>query len=170
MVRHCRESTKNGPNIRQLAENCRLLCPDSARETHAAPGGSDSDNAISPRDEASEAEVGWLNHAAVIVGDINLIAQLLISSQGTSAAEAVFPRDPDWIAPSLWCLKCKIFSCPACEFKAIKTHWLAAYEKADQFVRTAAGAAENVMNVAAETNLSGYDAEFVVHACSRCVL
>jgi hypothetical protein len=56
-------------------------------------------------DEASEAEVGWLIHAAVIVGDINLIAQLLISSQGTSAAEAVFPRDLDWIAPSLWCLE-----------------------------------------------------------------
>ena len=61
-------------------------------------------------DEASEAELGWLIHAAVIVGDINLIAQLLISSQGTSAAEAVFPRDLDWIAPVFGAWKCKIFS------------------------------------------------------------
>ena len=53
--------------------------------------------------------------------------------------------------------------------KAIKTDCLAAYEKADLFVRTVPGAAKTLLTVAAETNLSGYDAEFV-GVLSRCVL
>jgi predicted nucleic acid-binding protein len=38
----------------------------------------------------------------VIVADTNLVSYLLIPGPFTAVAKAVFAKDPDWIAPVLW--------------------------------------------------------------------
>ena len=100
----------------------------------------------------------------MIVADANLIAYLILESEFTALADAVYQKDSQWIAPVLW----------RSEFRNI----LVAYVR--QELITVAGAklamasAENnmadakqvnsdaVINASVTFNLSAYDAEYYV--------
>jgi len=103
----------------------------------------------------------------VIVADTNLVAYLLIEGTQTAAAKAVWEKDAHWMLPTIW----------RSEFlnvltTAVRAHVLT-LEQAHQTWQVALtifGGSEvepsgdDVLERAAERNLSAYDAQFVVAA------
>ncbi len=103
----------------------------------------------------------------MIVTDTNLIAYLLLGGAGTSAARAVFLRDPDWAAPLLW----------RSEFRSILAGYLrrgelqigdavAVQRMAEELLegREHLVRSERVLRAVASSACSAYDCEFVALA------
>ena len=103
----------------------------------------------------------------MIVVDTNLIVHLLVNSQNTPQAGAVFKKDSSWVAPVLW--------------KSEFCNVLVTLMRSGQLSSPEAGlivrAAENLMrsrghqvpghrilSIAAHSSLSAYDCEFVALA------
>lgn len=103
----------------------------------------------------------------MIVTDTNLIAYLLLGGAGTSAARAVFLRDPEWAAPLLW----------RSEFRSILAGYLrrgelkigdavAVQRRAEELLagREHLVRSERVLRTIASSTRSAYDCEFVALA------
>jgi len=103
----------------------------------------------------------------VIVADTNLVAYLLIEGTRTTAAKAVWEKDPQWMLPTIW----------RSEFldvltTAVRADVLTLAQAHDtwQVALTIFGGSEvepegdDVLDQAAEYSLSAYDAQFVVAA------
>lgn len=103
----------------------------------------------------------------MIVVDTNVIAYLLISGDKTATARAVFERDSDWVAPSLW--ESEFLSVLSKHLRA-RTMKLAeaielmkeAAEVMDQAAADAPPA--EVLNLVEASKCSSYDCEFVALA------
>lgn len=103
----------------------------------------------------------------MIVSDTNLIAYLLLGGAGTSAARAVFIRDPEWAAPLLW----------RSEFRSILGGYIRRGElrigdaitvqrKAEELLagREHLVRSEPVLRLVESSTCSAYDCEFVALA------
>lgn len=103
----------------------------------------------------------------MIVADTNLVAYLFLGGDFTQDAEAVFDQDPDWVIPYLW----------RSEFRNVLTIYLRQGLLSLSEVQEIAQQAESffldrefavnsleVLQIAAVTNLSAYDCEFVALA------
>ena len=103
----------------------------------------------------------------MIVADTNLIAYLLIPGDHTQAAERVFARDPDWVAPLLW----------RSEFRNVLIlHLRRRFLSLAESLEIAADAevlvqgkeyevsSAQVLSLAASSRCSAYDCEFVALA------
>ena len=103
----------------------------------------------------------------MIVVDSNIIAYLLIPGDKSALAEMVLKKDPRWVAPHLW----------RSEFRNILTLYMrregmtveqawAAMEKAEEILQGGefAVSSESILALTGRTNVSAYDAEFVVLA------
>jgi predicted nucleic acid-binding protein len=103
----------------------------------------------------------------VIVVDTNVIAYLHIPGKETEAAREVLRRDSEWSAPLLW----------RSEFRSVLTFYIRraglALEDAQELMRKAESLllgrehlveSERVLNLAAASDCSAYDCEFVALA------
>jgi predicted nucleic acid-binding protein len=103
----------------------------------------------------------------VIVADTNLIAYLLIEGERTEAARAVWAKDSRWMLPTLWrseFLNVLTTSVRAGILKLAEAQeiWQVALATFSRSEIDPSG--EDVLEAAAERNLSAYDAQFVVTA------
>ena len=105
----------------------------------------------------------------MIVSDTNIIVHLYVESKSSPSARRVFVRDPDWTSPILW----------RSEFRnaLIKCFRGGAIQKDKAFGIMAAAESlmwgheihvpsDDVLELAASSGCSAYDAEFVVLARS----
>jgi len=103
----------------------------------------------------------------VIVADTNLIVYLLVPGQYTEMAEAVFRKDPHWIAPLLW----------RSEFRNVLIFYLRrgligmdealdTMEQAEELMKGQEFEAESsrVLRLASASGCSAYDCEFAALA------
>jgi predicted nucleic acid-binding protein len=103
----------------------------------------------------------------VIVTDTNLIAYLLLGGTGTSAARAVFLRDPAWAAPLLWRSEFRNILAGylrRAEIRAIDA--IAVQRKAEDLFagREHVVRSEDVLSLVVSSTCSAYDCEFVALA------
>lgn len=100
----------------------------------------------------------------MIVVDTNVIAYLLLPGNHTTAAEKLLRNDPDWVAPLLW----------RSEFRNVLTVYLrrdmlslsetlVMMEQAERLMKGGEFTVNSarVLNLAASSNCSAYDCEFV---------
>jgi predicted nucleic acid-binding protein len=110
----------------------------------------------------------------VIVADTNLIAYFVVAGSLTSAAEAVFDKDPKWIAPPLW--RSELRNVLWRYVQAGQTTWpaaLAAMTRAESMMDPGDFGVESapVLTLAGTSGCSPYDCEFVhVAQASGCPL
>jgi predicted nucleic acid-binding protein len=103
----------------------------------------------------------------VIVVDSNVLAYLHLPGPYTSAAEALFERDPDWVAPPLW----------RSEFRNVLAGYLrrgnlgfdeacALQRQAEQLLADSERQVESlkVLELVRDSDCSAYDCEFVALA------
>jgi predicted nucleic acid-binding protein len=103
----------------------------------------------------------------LIVADTNLVAYLLIEGEKTAAARAVWAKDSRWMLPTLWrseFLNVLTTAVRARVLTIAQAHdtWHIAHAMFDQSEVEPSG--DDVLDAAAERNLSAYDAQFVVAA------
>ena len=103
----------------------------------------------------------------MIVADTNLIAYLLVDGPFTKEAQAVYEKDPDWVAPSFWrsefrnvlvlSLRCGVMSF---------TEALEVMEDADLLMgrKNRDSASYRILRLAADSGCAAYDCEFVALA------
>lgn len=103
----------------------------------------------------------------MIVADTNLVAYLLIEGDHTAIARAVWEKDREWMLPTLWRSEFLNVLTTAVRLRVLTlrqahdTWRIAQTIFANSEVEPSAG---DVLDTAAERNLSAYDAQFVVAA------
>jgi predicted nucleic acid-binding protein len=103
----------------------------------------------------------------VIVVDTNVIAYLYLPGDHTAEAEALCRSDPEWVAPLLW--RSELRNVLATQVRASRLELHAAQSiqaEAEQLLhgREFAVDSAEVLRLAAESDCSAYDCEFVVLA------
>lgn len=103
----------------------------------------------------------------MIVADTNLVSYLLIASEHTDAARAVWARDPRWVLASLWRSEYLSVLATAVRARVLEHHqarsaWRAGVRLFGRSEREPDG--EAVLDAALEFGVSAYDAQFVVVA------
>jgi predicted nucleic acid-binding protein len=103
----------------------------------------------------------------VIVVDTNVIAYLYLPGDRTADAEALCRDDPEWVAPLLW--RSEMRNVLATQVRAKRLELDAAQSiqaEAEQLLRGREFAVDSaeVLRLAAESDCSAYDCEFVVLA------
>jgi predicted nucleic acid-binding protein len=103
----------------------------------------------------------------MIVADTSLIASLFLLSPATPEAEAVFEKDPEWVAPSLWrsefrnvlATQVKVLGLPVDDAVAL-------FERAEDVVGEPELGTETheILRWAQTGKLSAYDSEYVALA------
>lgn len=103
----------------------------------------------------------------MIVADTNLVAYLLIEGTQTATAKAVWEKDPQWMLPTIW--RSELLNVLTTSVRADVLTLEQAHETW-HVALTIFGNSEiepegdDVLDQAAERNLSAYDAQFVVAA------
>jgi predicted nucleic acid-binding protein len=106
----------------------------------------------------------------VIVADTNLIIYLLVAGQHSGEADAVYNKDPHWIAPLLWRSEVRnVLALYVRQRLITLDEALETVEEAEQLI---AGqefelASERVLRLAVTSGCSAYDCEFVALAQDR---
>lgn len=103
----------------------------------------------------------------MIVADTNLIASLLLPSQRTPLAEAVFRRDADWAAPLLWRSELRNVLAGELRRGALEHGTAIAVMRVAEEHMTGAEytvESERVLRLVATSRCSAYDCEFVALA------
>ena len=103
----------------------------------------------------------------MIVVDTNLIAFLYIEGPSNQAARRVVLRDPDWVAPVLWRSEFRNTLIKCFRGGLIgrdEAHGIMADAESTMLFNEYDLASDDVLELAAETGCSAYDAEFVVLA------
>lgn len=103
----------------------------------------------------------------MIVADTNLVAYLLIEGKQTAAARAVWEKDSDWMVPTIWrseFLNVLTTAVRAGVLTIVEAHetWHVAITIFGESEVEPSG--DDVLDRAAERNLSAYDAQFAVAA------
>lgn len=103
----------------------------------------------------------------MIVVDTNVIAYLYLPGDQTSAAEALYWQDSDWVAPLLW--QSELRDVLATQIRAQRLRLddaRAIQHQAEQLLLQKAYAVDSgeVLRLAAESGCSAYDCEFVALA------
>jgi predicted nucleic acid-binding protein len=103
----------------------------------------------------------------LIVADTNLIAYLLIEGERTEIARAVWAKDSRWMLPTLWRSEFLNVLTTTVRAGVLKLSdaqqiWQVALATFNQSEIEPSG--DDVLEAAAERNLSAYDAQFVVAA------
>lgn len=103
----------------------------------------------------------------MIVVDSNIVAYLYLPCDFTSQAEALYQRDPDWIAPLLWrsefrnilagYMRRKIFSFDTAHALQLEAESLLAGAEHEMDSRL-------VLELVRDSNCSAYDCEFIALA------
>ncbi len=103
----------------------------------------------------------------MIVVDTNIIAHLFIEGERSSEAERVLEKDPDWAAPLLWAseLRSVLVKCVRGGFVE-RTDAFRIMAEAESLMSGGeyAVVSAEVLELAASTSCSAYDAEFVALA------
>ncbi len=103
----------------------------------------------------------------MIVADCTLIARLVIGADDPKRAEALWLRDPEWVAPALWeaefasvLLKYeRTGQLPATGVSAHLSHALALFESSTHYVSM-----ERALQSARRTGCSSYDSYYIALA------
>ena len=103
----------------------------------------------------------------MIVADTSLIASLFLLTSASAEAEAVFEKDPEWIAPALWRSEFRNVLATQIKFLGLPVDGaVALFEKAEEVVDESEGGADTyeILRLAHARKLSAYDAEYVALA------
>jgi predicted nucleic acid-binding protein len=103
----------------------------------------------------------------LIVADTNLIAYLLVTGPYTRAAEAVYRKDPEWVAPLFW--RSEFRNVLALSFRRGLLSWQDAFDVMERAERMMRGhelqtASWRILRLATDSGCSAYDCEFVALA------
>lgn len=103
----------------------------------------------------------------MIVADTSLIASLFLLTPASAVAEAVFEKDPEWVAPSLW--RSEFRNVLATQIRALGLpvdSAVALFEKAEEVVGESDGRVDTyeILRLARARKLSAYDSEYVALA------
>jgi predicted nucleic acid-binding protein len=101
----------------------------------------------------------------MIVADTNLIAYLLIAGPFSAAAQSVFDRDRDWIAPGIWQSELlNVLATSVREGHLSKDLAQNAWAHAPAFVRNAEVPSLEVLDLAVSSRFATFDCYYVVLA------
>lgn len=103
----------------------------------------------------------------MIVADTSLIASLFLLTPASAVAEAVFAKDPEWVAPSLW--RSEFRNVLATQIKVLGLPVdgaVALFEKAEEVVGESDDRVDTyeILRLARARKLSAYDSEYVALA------
>lgn len=103
----------------------------------------------------------------MIVADTSLIASLLLVTPATTEAEAVFEKDPTWVAPTLW--RSEFRNVLATQIRVLGLSLndaIALFKKAEEVIAEPERTPDTreILRLADDKKLSGYDAEYVALA------
>jgi predicted nucleic acid-binding protein len=103
----------------------------------------------------------------MIVSDTNLLVYLLLPGDRTAKVQQFYLREPDWVAPFLW--RSELINVLVTYHRLGKIEFdlcLQLMNQAERIMerRSYTIESETILEVAARTGCSGYDAEFVALA------
>jgi len=103
----------------------------------------------------------------MIVSDTNLLVYLLLPGDRTAKVQQFYLREPDWVAPFLW--RSELINVLVTYHRLGKIEFDLCLQLMNQAERIMEGRSytiesETILEIAARTGCSGYDAEFVALA------
>jgi len=103
----------------------------------------------------------------LIVADTNLIAYLLVTGPYTQEAEAVYEKDPEWVAPLFWRSEFRNVLVLSVRRELLSLqHAFDIMERAERMMkgREHQTASSGILRLASDSGCSAYDCEFVALA------
>ena len=99
----------------------------------------------------------------MIVVDTNVVAYFLMRGEHTSAAEELYERDPQWVAPVLWRSEFRNLLAGYMRKEGLTLEKACAIQGAaqDLLEREYETDSESVLRLVSESSCSAYDCEFV---------
>jgi predicted nucleic acid-binding protein len=99
----------------------------------------------------------------MIVVDTNVIAYFFLRGEHTAASEALYERDPDWIAPLLWRSEFRNLLAGYMRRENLTLEKACAIQSAAEalLVQEYESDSESVLRLVSQSSCSAYDCEFV---------